>query len=766
MKTSRRHIVSISPSGTPAPTTRTWVRFCEPAALALILLTTVVVYLPSINGRFLWDDDANVTSPELQSPAGLHRIWFEFGATQQYYPLLHTAFWLEHRLWGDIPTGYHVVSLVWHLISVLLVFAILKRLKIPGALLTAAIFALHPVMVESVAWITEQKNTLSTLFYLGSLLAYLRYDDSRMAYTNEKPVPAARGQGKHTRKDALSLNHSRSARRWYAGALILFVLAILAKSAIITLPAALLVISWWQRGTISWQRDLRPLLPFFLAAALMGLATCYVEWKHVGASGAEFELAPSQRLLLAGRAIWFYLGKLLWPENLIFIYPRWEADPSQWWQWIFPIAALATTAALWSIRNWSRSPLAAWLFFCGTLLPMLPFLNQYVFLYTFVCDHFLYAAGLGVIVFVSGLLGFLLSRLPRLPRLVATGLCIGVLAVLALQSRAQTRIYMNAMNLFEATIERNPKCWMAYNNLGVFLNANHDRKAAMKYVRTSLEINPNNPLAHANLGVALSEEGHYDEAIKHFHTAIELAPKFIAAYDNLGTTLSKMGRYSEAVDAYVAELPYASKDIILLNNLAAALIDSKRYNDALIVLQPAVELRPRDAQIHKNFGAALSGIGNNVLAIKHYKTSAELNPADAEVHYKLATLLSKSNNDAEALSHCEQAVLLKPNDANIQNQYGISLSKTGHVKDAIEHFRAAIKANPAATFAYANLANALADLGQPDEARAVAKKGVEVARTSSKQAELPDDAKPATPPASPERNEAAAPNSGSNPSAQ
>ncbi len=336
----------------------------------LVLLLTLVVYWPALNGSLLWDDDAHLTRAKLQSIDGLRRIWFQMGATQQYYPLLHSAFWLEHRLWGDSVLGYHLINVVWHMLAVTLVYAILTRLKICGALLAAAIFAVHPVMVESVAWITEQKNTLSAVFYLSSMLVYLKFDQSRRP-TN------------------------------YCLAVVLFVLGLLTKTVTATLPAALLVIFWWQRGKLSWRRDVLPLLPFFAVGAVAGLLTAWVERTQIGATGSDFELSFLARCALAGRVIWFYLGKLFWPANLIFIYPRWTIDPTQAWQWIFSAAALALTIALFILHKRWRAPLAGWLLFCGTLFPVLGFLNVYPFVFSFVADHFQYLASLGIIVLIA-----------------------------------------------------------------------------------------------------------------------------------------------------------------------------------------------------------------------------------------------------------------------------------------------------------------------------------------------------------------------------
>ncbi len=368
-------------------------RWLEPAVLAIICLITYLAYRPAIHGGMVWDDDDNITRPELQSIDGLFRIWFDPTATAQYYPLVHTVFWVEHKLWGDAYSGYHRMNVLWHCLSVVLLYVVLKRLKIPGALLAAAIFALHPVMVESVAWITEQKNTLSTTLYLAAILLYLRFDESR-------------------------------SRTHYFIALGLFALAILTKTVVVTLPVAMLIVFWWQRGTLSWRRDLLPLAPFFAISFASGLATIWVERTYVQSEIERYDLTFVQRFLLAGRDIWFYLSKLAWPSNLTFIYPRWTIDPAQWWQWNFPIAAIGTTIGLWLVRKRWRGPLAAWLLFCGTLFPVLGFVNVYMFAYTYVADHLQYLASLGMIVLASAGIALGLARL-RLPaRRVGIALCI------------------------------------------------------------------------------------------------------------------------------------------------------------------------------------------------------------------------------------------------------------------------------------------------------------------------------------------------------
>ncbi|HVW07984.1 MAG TPA: hypothetical protein VHC90_05350 [Bryobacteraceae bacterium] len=262
---------------------------------AVLLLAVLIAYQPAWHGARIWDDDAHITRPELRSWGGLWRIWFELGATQQYYPLAHSAFWTEAQLWGDHLLGYHLVNIGLHALSSFLIIIILRRLSVSGALLAGVVFALHPIQVESVAWISELKNTLSGVFYFGALLAYISFDRRRR-------------------------------RAPYLVAALLFILALLTKSVTATLPLGLLVIFWWKRGTLFWRRDVMPLLPFFAVATTAGFFTSWAERSLIGAQGAGFDFSAIDRLLIAGRAFLFYLQQLLLPVDLIFIYPRWNLD--------------------------------------------------------------------------------------------------------------------------------------------------------------------------------------------------------------------------------------------------------------------------------------------------------------------------------------------------------------------------------------------------------------------------------------------------------
>jgi hypothetical protein len=297
----------------------------------LIILLVFLAYLPALRGGFIWDDDDYVTqNPTLHDLGGLQRLWFKVGAVPQYYPVVHTTFWLEHHLWGLDPFGYHLVNVLLHATAAILLWQVLLRLRIRGAWLAAVIFALHPVCVESVAWITERKNVLSAVFYFAAAMAYLRFAGLEEAVTSNR-------------------------RRWYCywGALVLFMAAMLSKTVTCSLPAALLLVCWWKKDRVQ-RGEILPLLPFFVIGVAAGLVTTWVEKYHVGAQGADWSFTFAGRCLIAGRSLWFYAGKLVWPVHLTFIYPRWKIETEVWWQWLFPVAAIG----VWQGFGWRGVGLA------------------------------------------------------------------------------------------------------------------------------------------------------------------------------------------------------------------------------------------------------------------------------------------------------------------------------------------------------------------------------------------------------------------------
>jgi tetratricopeptide (TPR) repeat protein len=585
--------------------------------------------LPALNGGLLWDDAAHITRPELRSLHGLWRIWSDLGATQQYYPLLHSAFWMEHKLWGDSTLGYHLANLLLHAAAAILVMLIMRRLGLPGGWLAALVFALHPVCVESVAWIAEQKNTLSTVFYLSAALLYLQFDETRR-------------------------------RPPYFLALALFVLALLSKTVTDTLPAALLVVFWWRRGRLGWRRDVWPLLPWFALGAAAGLFTAWVERKFVLAEGPDFALTLVERFLIAGRAVWFYLGKLLWPANLMFFYPRWHVDAAEWWQYLFPLAALAALAGLCLLAPKRRGPLAGALIFAGTLFPALGFFNVYPFLYSYVADHFQYIASLGIIIPVAAGLASAMTggaggsacrtaffRLPTAGtrRWTVAAACVA-LAALGVLTWRQCGMYQDMETLFQETIERNPTCWVAHYNLGVLIAETPGRlPEAIQHYRQAARLKPDYAMAHYNLAHALAQTPErVPEAIEEYRAASRIDPASVDAHNNLGVALAKIpGRLPEAIEEYRVALRIDPASAEAHNNLGIALVNTPgRVWEAIPQFQAALRSKPDAAEIHNNLGGALSlAPGRLPEAIEEYRTALRLQPDYPDARYNLEVALSK-----------------------------------------------------------------------------------------------------------------------------
>ncbi len=617
-------------------------------ATALVFALTLLVYWQVLGADFIWDDDGHVTRASLRSLGGLARIWFEPGATQQYYPVLHSAFWLEHHLWGDSAAGYHLLNVLLHASGACLFAALLRRLAIPGAWLGALLFALHPVCVESVAWISEQKNTLSTVFYLLAALSYLDFDDART------PRP-------------------------YAKATVFFFLALFTKTVTATLPAALLVIAWWRRGRLEWRRDVLPLLPWFALGVAGGLFTAHFERAMIGAQGAAFALAPVDRGLIAGRVAWFYAAKLLWPANLVFIYPRWNIDASVAWQYLFPLGAVLVLAGLVVIARRARAPLAVALLFGGSLFPALGFVNVYPFIFSFVADHFQYLASLALFAAAAALLFSLFSRLRREAAITAAVLLFGTLGVL---SARQVRMYHDNETLFRATLARNPACWMAHNNLGNVLAAAGKPAEAVAEFQAALRYRRDYPEAESNLGDQLNQLNRPADAIPHLQRAMALQPNYPAPHNNLGV-------------AYMA-----------LN----------RPQEGMAEFERALKLNPDDAQTHYNLGLALATSGRSAEALPHFDAAARLNPDNVSAHSNLGMALALQGRFAEAFQQFDHAIDLRPDNADLRMQYGRVLAQAGRLDAAIAQFRNAVELNPNAPEPHATLARALHQLGHNAEA--------------------------------------------------
>jgi len=607
------------------------------APWAALVCATVAAYWPALGGGMLWDDSAHVTSPTLQSLHGLWRIWFELGSTQQYYPLLHSAFWLEHRLWGDSVLGYHLLNVSLHAACACLVVLIVRRLRLPGAWLAGFVFALHPVCVEAVAWISEQKSVLSGALSLSALFVYLGFDRSR-------------------------------SRRAYFLALGLFVLAMLSKSVTATLPAVILVILWWRQGRLGWRRDGLPLLPWFALAIPMGLFTAWVERTYIGAAGSDFDLTFLQRVLIAGRDLWFYAAKLILPVGLTFSYPRWQIDPAVWWQYLYPLGILVVAVILLIAARRHRAPLAAFLIFAGTLAPALGFLNVFPFRYSWVADHFQYLASLGLIVPLSV---WAAGAAPRLVpsresrRMALAALVVAALGILTIR---QSSLYRDEETLYRATLARNPASWLVHNNLGIALEGQPGRlRDAIAEFQAALQLNPiYAAAAHFNLGDAYSKLDPPDipHAIAEYEAGLRIKPDYVEAHTNLGTLL--------------AGIP-------------------GRTDDAILEFQQAARLKPDQAQAHANLGNALAQApGRLPEAIQEFETAVRLDPNMPELRCNLGSALAQvAGRMPDAIAQFQAALRINPNFAAAHFLLGMALAQVpGRAADAMAEYREALRLQP------------------------------------------------------------------------
>jgi len=571
----------------------------------ILAVITILAYQPAWHGGLLWDDDNCSTPRELRSLDGLGRIWFQPRATAQYYPLVYTTYWIQQRLWGDSTTGYHLVNLLLHIGCAVLVLKILRFLRVPGAELAAMIFALHPVNVETVAWIAERKNTLSGIFALAATLFYLKFDESRSG-------------------------------RSYALAIGLFLLGLLSKTAIVTLPFAWLVIFWWKRGAISWRRDVVPSIPFFFLAAVAGLVTRWFENVGIGYKATILDLSLLDRCLIAGRAFWFQLGNLLWPSNLTFVYPRWEINAHVWWQYLFPLAVLGLLGILWTVRRWSRAPLAGVLVYIFLLLPSLGFLNIYFFIYSFVADHWQYLACLGIITPCASGIVLLTGRSKRWQALLepATMLLLGgVLFVLTWQ---QSRMYTDIETLYRTTIARNPSCWMAQVNLGNILYQANRIPEAMELFKQVLRMKP--AVGYYSVANALVLKGRTSEAIEQYKQALQIDPDYAEAHHNLGSAFALTGRTQEAIEHYEQSLRIDPAFAGAHNNLGHALVETGRTLEAIDHYKEALRITPNSADVHNNLATALAQMGRTSEAIEQLKAALQINPIDFDARNNLTKL--------------------------------------------------------------------------------------------------------------------------------
>jgi protein O-mannosyl-transferase len=673
--------------------------FWQQAWLLTLLLVALVfvAYARVFNAGFIWDDESHLTqNPCIVGPLGLKEVWTTTRAV--YYPLVLTTFWALHKVVGLIPWPYHLLNVLLHAGSAVLLWQVLRQLNVRGAWVGAALWALHPVMVQSVAWVTELKNTQSCLFYLLSILCFLKWQDySRIT------------QGKQTRsEEKILMSDQRNPHnpwfapthwRWLVLSLLFFILATLSKPSVVMLPVVLALCVWWRTGRIHW-RDVGGVAPFVLVSALASVWTILEQKFHAGAIGAEWAQTWPERLIIAGRAIWFYLAKLAWPDPLIFIYSRWEIDSSELTAYLPLLSALTGLLLLWLVRaKWTRAVFFAAAYYVVSLFPVLGFFSVFFFRYSFVSDHFQYLASMGPLALAGAAITMGCTRLavavslhrgaPTSPlsrdsatlrhRYRATtplllGLCGVLLLSLVFLTWRQTAIYHDLVTLYTSTLAKNPGCWMAHYNLGIALNDRGKTDEAIAHYQQAIELRPSYAEAHYNLGRLLAQKGQLDDAIAHYEKALEINPTDAEAQNNLGVTLFGSGRVDEAVAHY----------------------------------QQALKLRPDYAEAACNLATALLSKGDLDGAIARYSACLALWPNQAEAQYDLASALLRKGRTDEAIDHYKKALDLRPDSADAYANLGSAFLAKGRVQDAISAYRNALRTSPENVPAQSNLAWLLA----------------------------------------------------------
>lgn len=651
---------------------------------AVLVALVVVAYAGVRNAGFIWDDDSHVTAnPCIIGPLGLKEIWTT--ASANYFPLVLTNFWVQHAWWGLNPLAYHVVTVALHVLNALLLWQILRRLGIPGAWLGAALWALHPVQVESVAWISETKNTQSALFYLSAVWLYLRW----------------------------LARPSRSHVRDYVAMVICAALALLSKPSTVMLPAVLLLCSWWQQKSWAWKNAIS-LIPLFALSVLVSAWTIWEQKYHSFALGPEWDLSLLQRFALSGKCFWFYLGKLLWPSPVMFIYPRWSTAVS--WSDFVPLGLVVLTlVVLWCSRKRLPAGLFVTLYFVALLFPVMGFFNVYFFRYSFVSDHFQYLASMAPLASLAAGLAHLTERLrPRLYTL-ATCPALILLGAATWSTAREVETFKDSKTLWTTTLARNPECWMAHTILGMRASDEGRLDEAIRFHRRALQINPDSHEAHYNLGRTLVHAGRLEEGMAEYRRALTIKPNFSEAENNLGAALAASGKPAEALPHYEKAIRLSPRqpETHFLQGLALTLCG--RGNEAVPSFLRALELRPAYPEAHYALARTFESMGRTSDAITEYRETTRLRPEFVDAHTHVAALLFKTGDTAGAADAFGAALKINPQDVDTRADLALVLAQSGRTPEAIAQFEKVVALDPKRSTARYNLGILLRGAGREPE---------------------------------------------------
>jgi len=573
----------------------------EIANVAAIILAAVLPYLPALRGGFVWDDEPLITAnPLLRTPSGLAEIW-SGSRTADYFPVTNTVFWIEYHLFNDNPSGYHALNILLQAANALLLWRVLRRLQIPGAFLAGLIFAIHPIHAESVAWISELKNTLSMFFFLISALLFFEIEDQRI------------------------LNRSVA----YSASLVAFLLALLSKTQVVFLPVALLLCAWWRNSPVDskpqgkdkqlrFQREIARTVPFFLIAIVFGLITIWFQNRGIG----EEEIiigSVARRFVNAGMAVWWYAGKVFLPARLMAIYPRWRFDSPDLLEWLPLIALVLLIGLLWFFRNRGlRGVFVAAGYFVVALLPVIGLVRMaYLRSGTLVADHLQYFADVSLIALVCAGVTMLANRGRRELKTAIAVICIlsiGVMGVCALQ---WTQVLHDEESLWRDNLAKNPDAWQAHARLGQHFFRQEKYSDAIEHLRRAVELKLELPEDHNLLGLAYCRAEQFDQGIGEYREALRLKE----AKPSAGQTASVATIRTNLANALT----------IVGNNLSNGAREipaeaMRRYGEAIAQYEKALELEPNQPGIHRNLGILLARLGRYDEAKAHLRATLQIVP--------------------------------------------------------------------------------------------------------------------------------------------
>ena len=633
--------------------------------LAMVLLVGASYY-PALQAGFVWDDKVFTEEPLIQQGSGIWRIWLspaDIKSEGHYWPVVYSSFWLEEKLWGLDPTGYHAVNILLHLVNCLLLWLLMLRLEVKGAWAVAAVFAVHPLHVESVVWVIERKDSLSALFYLAAVLAWVRFADG--------PRPSR-----------------------YCGALALFALALLSKSIAVTLPAALLIWHAWKRGPVT-RADWLRLVPF-LAVAILVTAADLAFYQSREPLSLGYSLL--ERALIAARALCFYAGKLLWPADLAVIYPLWDVDASGLLSWGFLAVAVAVPALLWAFRRRiGLGPLVGAAFFAVTLSPVLGFVDYGYMQFSFVADRYQYLAGCGFLAVLISAGAHGAGRLRGRSRIAVHAVAAVAVGVLAAKTWTQGRVYRDEITLFQHIVSVNPNARDAHLVLAGALASAGRHEESVAASRIAVEQWPDSAKAHANLGRALAGLGRVDEAEESLRRARELDAHDREVVQNTAEMLRKAGRYEEALEQFRKAVAMEPDYALAYAGMGDTLFRLGRHEEALEAIARALSLQPRlpmAASLQQLSGEAAWNLQDFKKAAYHLELALEADPDDAGIHLSLGKVRLGQRRGKEANEHFRLAQRLRPKDPTALLEVGDAQRIGGLPEEALRSYRKVLASSP------------------------------------------------------------------------